>query len=363
MPQTPILEFRNISKRFGAHQAVADVSLPVADGEILALLGPSGCGKTTLLRMAAGFESADGGSILLEGKDITHLPPNRRALNTIFQNYALFPHLSVAQNIAFGPKLAGWPRARIQDETDRLLELVQLGPQRHQKPETLSGGQQQRVALARALILQPRVLLLDEPFAALDLKLRQRMLLELERLQREVGITFVFVTHDQGEAMSISHRVAVMNQGRILQVGSPREIYRRPRDRFVAGFIGEANLWDGVLAADEAGNRWLETDQGRLAPIGDSLPEARPGTRLTLCLRPEDLEVNSPNGSPHPRGKVVDTIYQGAYSHYIVVTERGHSWTVWRGPGQDPQPEFGQEVALSWSKERALLLASDEVPR
>ena len=239
------LEFEAVSKNFGSVKAVQNVSLGIRKGEFFSLLGPSGCGKTTLLRMVAGFETPDSGRILIDGQDISTLPPNRRKVNTIFQSYALFPHLTVRENVAFGPRVAGWPRRRIDEEVSRLLALTELEDQAAKKPEQISGGQKQRVAIARALINNPDVLLLDEPLAALDLKLRQRMLIELDAIHDKVGITFLYVTHDQGEAMSLSARIAVMTEGRIEQVGPPSEIYEAPRTSFVAAFIGDTNFLEG----------------------------------------------------------------------------------------------------------------------
>ena len=223
------LRFENVTRRFGSFTAVDNVTLDIEKGETFSLLGPSGCGKTTLLRMAAGFDRPDAGRILLDGKDITHLPPDQRPVNTVFQSYALFPHLSIRDNIAFGPKIAKWAPDAIKRGVDEMLELVDLKAHADKKPSQLSGGQKQRVAIARALVNKPKVLLLDEPLAALDLKLRQRLLVELDAIHDEVGITFIYVTHDQGEAMSISDRIAVMNKGVIEQVGPPVQIYEAPR--------------------------------------------------------------------------------------------------------------------------------------
>lgn len=246
-----LLQIENISKAFGSHRAVDGVSLEIARGEAFSLLGPSGCGKTTLLRMLAGFEQPDSGRIVLDGKDITQLPPERRPVNTVFQNYALFPHLSVAENIAFGLKMAGRGREEIVTEVKAMLELVKLSEHAKKRPAQLSGGQRQRVAIARALVNRPLVLLLDEPLAALDLKLRQHMLLELRAIHEQVGTTFIYVTHDQGEAMSLSDRIAVMNAGRVEQIDAPSKLYDTPRTDFVAGFVGDANFFTGkVLDVD-----------------------------------------------------------------------------------------------------------------
>ena len=322
------LEFRGVSKRFGAIQAVDDVSLEIRKGEFFSLLGPSGCGKTTMLRLAAGFESPDAGRVFLDGCDITDLPPNKRKVNTIFQSYALFPHLTVRDNIAFGLTIAKRPAVEIDREVGLMLRLIQMEDQAGKKPAQLSGGQKQRVAVARALINKPDVLLLDEPLAALDLKLRQRMLIELDMIHDQVGITFLYVTHDQGEAMSLSDRIAVMDQGRIEQIGTPAEIYESPRTSFVAAFIGDTNFLEGEVAE-------LDGDYCRVS-IGD-LPEVvcfndkglRPGNLVYLSIRPEKIQISrdkplldgrQSNALP---AKVEDVIYLGSNTKYWVRAE-GH---------------------------------------
>ena len=281
------IEARNAVKAFGqgaaAVRALDDVSVQIRKGEFFTLLGPSGCGKTTLLRLIAGFESPTSGQILLDGQDITNLPPNRRPVNTVFQSYALFPHLTVAQNVGFGLQMQGKPKAEVEETARRMLALVRLEAMADRKTSQLSGGQQQRVALARALAPKPKVLLLDEPLSALDLKLRKEMQVELKRLQTETGITFVFVTHDQEEALTMSDRIGVMSAGKIQQIGAPRDIYTRPVNRFVASFIGETNFLPATLQGSAA-----RLGTGDLVELTD--PPARSGS-VTLTVRPEQVRL------------------------------------------------------------------------
>ena len=321
MPGT--LRFENVTKRFGSFTAVDDVTLEIEHGKTFSLLGPSGCGKTTLLRMAAGFEAPDQGRILLDGHDITDLPPEKRPLNTVFQNYALFPHLSVRENIAFGLKIAKHSKADITRQVDRMLELVDLADHADKKPHLLSGGQKQRVGIARALANQPRVLLLDEPLAALDLKLRQRLLVELDAIHDEVGITFLYVTHDQGEAMSISDTIAVMNRGRIEQTGKPAEIYETPRTSFVAAFIGDTNFFEGRVT-DSLSERFSKANIPGLGSIMiDNDKPVRPGDRIHLSLRPEKIILSRNQPEPDTwnnmlQGTIEDVIYFGSHTRYWV---------------------------------------------
>jgi spermidine/putrescine transport system ATP-binding protein len=309
------IEARNLTKLFGqgaqAVRALDDVSARIAEGEFFTLLGPSGCGKTTLLRMIAGFESPTSGEIRLHGEDITRLPPNRRPVNTVFQSYALFPHLTVAENVAFGLRMLRRPKTEIAATVVRMLALVKLEALAARKTGQLSGGQQQRVALARALAPAPKVLLLDEPLSALDLKLRKEMQVELKRLQTETGITFVFVTHDQEEALTMSDRIAVMSEGRLLQTGTPREIYTHPANRFVASFIGETNFLpvrveNGV--AHVAGGR---------VPLAGT-PDA---ARATLAVRPEHLRLSA-DGEGLP-AVVTHSVYFGTDSHVHLALDDG----------------------------------------
>src|SRR5205823_2605196 len=280
-----------VSKRFGGVGAVDDVSLEIGEGEFFSLLGPSGCGKTTTLRMVAGFERPDAGSIVLQGNDVTEVPANRRPLNMVFQQYALFPHMSVYDNVAFGLKVKRVPRAEHRERVHEMLRIVSLEGYDQRRARQLSGGQQQRVALARALVNRPAALLLDEPLGALDVKLRKQMQLELKRIQHELGTTFVYVTHDQEEALAMSDRIAVMNGGRVEQIGSPREIYEHPRTAFVADFIGSLNALD--LTIDElvggyAVARFGE-DERVVVPVGAG---RRPGTSLRVAVRPEQVQID-----------------------------------------------------------------------
>jgi spermidine/putrescine transport system ATP-binding protein len=314
----PAVSMRSLTKRFDDVIAVDEVDLDIADGEFFALLGPSGCGKTTTLRMIAGLEIPSGGSLKIFGDEVGTLPPNKRPVNTVFQNYALFPHMSVADNVAFGLKMLKVPKADIDRRVDEAIGLVQLSGMENRRPNQLSGGQQQRVALARALVNRPKVLLLDEPLAALDLKLRQGMQLELKQLQREVGITFIFVTHDQEEALALADRIGVMGEGRLLQVGTPEEIYDAPVDRFVADFIGRSNFLPGTVESPEAiclanGTR-VAIDTDRSA-----------GDAVAISLRPERVELvdrgAAPAGQPVLEGEISTVTFLGSGIVYQVALD------------------------------------------
>jgi spermidine/putrescine transport system ATP-binding protein len=334
------LVFDNVSKHFGGTRAVDGVTLGIGRGEVFSLLGPSGCGKTTLLRMAAGFEVPDAGRILLDGQDITSVPPNLRPVNTVFQNYALFPHLSVRDNVAFGPRVAGKSKREFANDVDAMLHLVKLGDQADKKPAQLSGGQKQRVAIARALINKPQVLLLDEPLAALDLKLRQHMLAELHTIHREVGTTFIYVTHDQTEAISISDRIAVMNAGRVEQCGTPREIYESPRTGFVASFIGDTNFISGTVTS-ELPEHLCAVNCGALGEVSArSLEPLAVGTKVRVSVRPEQWWIAlEPEPNNALRGRIEEVTYMGGMSRavirvgdYRLVANRGqHDVAVKRG--------------------------------
>lgn len=337
-----------VRKSFGAQRALDGVSLSVREGEIFSLLGPSGCGKTTLLRLLAGFDTPDSGRIHLAGKDLTILPPERRPVNTVFQNYALFPHLSVRDNLAFGPRLAGVSRAELREAVDRMLALVRLEAHADQRPAQLSGGQRQRAALARALINRPRLLLLDEPLAALDLKLRQHLLVELAALHREVGTTFLYVTHDQTEAMSLSHRIAVLNEGRVEQVDTPKRLYQQPASAFVAAFIGDTNLVEGRI---ETGGVRLAGDL--LAPMPENSVQAV-GSTVRLSVRPEHVRLQATE-SPTP-WCVAEAVYGGAFTRYWIEAE-GQRWQAQQaGP-----PAFARGAAVRLELDPAGLCLLAEV--
>ncbi|MEQ1832744.1 MAG: ABC transporter ATP-binding protein [Candidatus Eisenbacteria bacterium] len=358
------IQFEDVSRQYGGVRAVDHVTLGIRKGEFFSLLGPSGCGKTTLLRMLAGFERPDTGRVLLDGVDITELPPERRKVNTIFQNYALFPHLSVRQNIAFGPQVAKRPRREVDDDVEKMLTLIQMRDHADKRIDQISGGQKQRVAIARALINKPAVLLLDEPLAALDLKLRQRMLIELDMVHDQVGITFVFVTHDQGEAMSLADRVAVMNAGRIDQLGRPAEIYEAPQTSFVAAFIGDSNFFEGVVAET------LDAEHVRLSIDGFHDLRAfndknlRVGDRVVLSVRPEKIRILREQPAPSPdhnvaRAVVDDVIYLGTHTRYWLrsaeyrlAVEQQHNRFV-----LDEKPiTWKDEVWLQWHADDGFML-------
>ena len=319
------LEFRGVTKRFGQMTAVDHVSFGVKQGEFFSLLGPSGCGKTTLLRMLAGFERPDEGRIFLNGVDVTDMPPNRRPVNTVFQNYALFPHLTIRENVAFGLRLRRLPHEEIVRRVDEVLELVQLSGQGHKKPAQLSGGQKQRVAIARALVLKPQVLLLDEPLAALDLKLRQHMQIELDNIHDRVGITFLYVTHDQGEAMGLADRIAVMRDGVVEQIDPPARIYESPRTSFVAAFIGDTNFFEGTVArVVDADYCDVEVeDLGTVRCFNDKHIKA--GAKVYLSVRPEKMHLTHERPADLHGGKVnvfpvtvYQKVYQGSYTRFWV---------------------------------------------
>ncbi|EDM48617.1 spermidine/putrescine ABC transporter ATP-binding protein PotA [Marinobacter algicola] len=345
-----LLSLKNVSKAFDDKTVLNSLDLDILDGEFITLLGPSGCGKTTLLRLMAGFEQPDTGAVSLSGHDITHAAPEHRPLNTVFQNYALFPHMSVYDNVAYGLKMEKRPRDEIRQRVDDVLAMVQLQDFARRKPHQLSGGQQQRVAIARAVVKRPQLLLLDEPLSALDYKLRRTMQVELKRLQRELGITFVFVTHDQEEALSMSDRVVVLKDGAIQQLGTPREIYERPANLFTARFVGETNLFPGYLTS-------VENDGITLDILGLSRTLQRPGFTLregeqvNVLLRPEDIRVLAPEDEKGLARQIVERNYKGSTLDSVIHLEDGTEVLASEFFDED-DPTFdyklGEPVRVSW---------------
>ena len=336
---TAAIEFRGVSRIYGEVRAVDDVSFAVEPGEFFAMLGPSGSGKTTCLRLVAGFDTPNRGQVLLDGADVSSMPPYERNVNTVFQDYALFPHMTVLENVAYGPRVRGVGKPQREQHAREMLELVQLGAQGQRRPAQLSGGQRQRVALARALINRPRVLLLDEPLGALDLKLREEMQIELKSLQKKLGITFVYVTHDQGEALSMADRVAVFNQGRVEQLAAPRDLYLRPATPFVARFVGSANVADSSLAQK----------------LGFAAP---------FAIRAENIDVQAESAATPPDnavapGAVLAVQFHGAASRWQVRLDAGEVWSALISEEESRRMnglEVGARVKLSWPREAAVLL-------
>jgi spermidine/putrescine ABC transporter ATP-binding subunit len=366
----PIVEFRRVSKSFGDTRAVDAVSFAVHRGEFFSLLGPSGCGKTTTLRLLAGFEAPDpdGGEVRIEGEVVNFRRPYERRIGMVFQNYALFPHLSVERNVAFGLEEHRVPRTEIPGRVERALRLVRLAPATfaRRKPHQLSGGQRQRVALARALVLEPAILLLDEPLGAIDLKLRKEMQLELKALNRELGMTFVYVTHDQEEALAMSDRIAVMSEARIAQLGTPAEVYENPRTEFVAGFIGEANLLEGTAGKRESGEGgcWGVAPRDGPSFLVPHHPAISEGATVRIAVRPEWLDLFAPGSVPPGEnalpGTVLDVVYLGETMHVVVALDELRRVRVaLRNEGQlvNPLPwRRGGAVMVAWRPEDCQLL-------
>jgi len=358
----PLVRLENVARRFPGAAAVDGLSLDILSGEFFALLGPSGCGKTTLLRLIAGFEHPDAGRILLDGHDVAAVPPHRRPVNMMFQSYALFPHLTVAGNVAFGLRQDGTARSEIAARVDEMLALVRLTGLGGRRPDQLSGGERQRVALARSLAKRPRVLLLDEPLAALDKKLREETQFELMALQAKLGTTFVIVTHDQAEAMTMAHRIAVMDRGRIVQVGAPAVVYEQPRTRWVAEFIGDVNLIEGRAVAAVADGAEIEDRAGRRWRVA---AEAAPGAEVALAVRPEKVRIERsslPGGAVNAaRGRVCDVGYLGGLSIYKVELDDGavvKAAAVNMVRRSDAAFAAGDEVWVWWPPEAAVVLGS-----
>ena len=361
-PGVPAIELDGVAKEFHSRgevvAAVRGIDLTIRKGEFFSMLGPSGCGKTTTMRMIAGFEEPTRGTVRLDGRDVTAAPPNKRDVNMVFQSYALFPHMSVFENVAFGLRRKSVPKDQITRQVGEMLEIVDLAGREQRRPRELSGGQQQRVALARALVNHPKALLLDEPLGALDLKLRQAMQVELKRIQREVGITFVYVTHDQNEALTMSDRIAVMNDGVIEHLGPPREIYEHPATRFVAGFIGTSNLLTGSLAQVTGGQGVIEVspDERIIVPAGRSGLTA--GQEVELTVRPEKIELAAGPGTAGGcalRGTVTEVVYLGTSTSFSVRTTTGADVVVFQQNSASAAAPVsrGDEVWLTWDPQHS----------
>jgi spermidine/putrescine transport system ATP-binding protein len=358
----PAIELVGVHKEFLAHgervHAVQRMDLAIGQGEFFSLLGPSGCGKTTTMRMIAGFEEPSAGTVFLDGRDVTGVSANKRDVNMVFQSYALFPHLTTYQNIAFGLERKKVSKSEVRRRVAEMVDIVSLSGMEKRAPREMSGGQQQRVALARALVNRPRALLLDEPLGALDLKLRQQMQVELKRIQREVGITFVYVTHDQGEALTMSDRIAVMEGGRVDQLGSPREIYERPATRFVAGFIGTSNLLDGRVESVSGGVAVLTygADDRVLVPAA---AEVKPGDSVEVSVRPEKIDLHRTRPPASDRsvlsGVVTEVVYHGTSTNYAVATAAGPDFVVFdqNATNAEDLAERGDRVFLTWNPQHS----------
>jgi spermidine/putrescine transport system ATP-binding protein len=361
--RTPAIEVEGVSRRFGDFEALSEIHLTVREGEFFSLLGPSGCGKTTLLRILAGLELPDAGVVRIGGEDMAHIPAHQRQVNTVFQSYALFPHMTVAENVAFGLRMKKVAPAEVALRVGKVLDLVQIASLPDRKPAQLSGGQKQRVALARALINEPQVLLLDEPLGALDLKLRKELQVELLGLQRRLGITFLYVTHDQEEALVMSDRIAVMRSGRIEQMEESRRLYERPRTRFVAQFLGSCNLLDATIRERRGGGATVVTSIGPLnVEFGPDLSEASGRSSFSLAIRPEKIVLFPPGateGENRIPVRVAQLIYIGSETHYVLHAGKETLTTyAMNAGGGAPEYTVGQE-ATAWLPPPALVLLED----
>ena len=343
-----LIDLQHITKIYDDNTVLDDLNLYIRENEFLTLLGPSGCGKTTTLRIIGGFEKPDNGCALFNGKDITNMPPNKRQLNTVFQKYALFPHMTIAENIAFGLKIKGKTKSYIQDKIRYALKLVNLDGYENRMPDSLSGGQQQRIAIARAIVNEPKLLLLDEPLGALDLKLRQDMQYELIRLKNELGITFIYVTHDQEEALTMSDTVVVMNKGNIQQIGSPQDIYNEPRNAFVAKFIGDSNIVDGIMEKDFlvsfGGQEFACVDRG-----------FKPREPVQVVIRPEDVDIVPPSAGKLT-GLVREVIFKGVHFEMHVDVE-GKEWLIHSTQASQP----GELIGMNIGPDEIHIMSREEV--
>lgn len=357
-----LVSFRGINKAYGDRNVLQDLSLDIFDGEFVTLLGPSGCGKTTLLRLLGGFETADDGDVLIHNQSLQALPPHQRPVNTVFQSYALFPHMSVFDNVAYGLRMEGCAKKDITPRVQQVLGMVRLQEFADRKPHQLSGGQQQRVAIARAVVKKPKVLLLDEPLSALDYKLRKEMQIELKRLQRELGITFLFVTHDQEEALSMSDRVVVMNGGRIEQIGTPREVYETPSSLFVAGFVGETNLFSGVVEQLLPEDYMSARLDGRICTLRRRQRSFTPGQTIHVMLRPEDMRLAEPGSKDGWQGQVLERNYKGMTLESLIRLDTGQQ-VLASEFFDESNPDFdyglGERVVVNWVPEWEWVIADE----